>query len=360
MQVAHRRHVLDMLDGAAMRALIARGAADLVVPEIEAIHTADAGGTRGGVASVARRRGHPDRARRAPDHGPRRHPPACRGNAGPADLAVPLRRHARRVPRRGAEIGMPCVVKPVMSSSGKGQTLVRTDDDIDAAWDYAQTGGRAGAGRVIVEGFIDFDYEITLLTVRHAGGTDFLRADRPPAARRRLPRELAAAADVGAALRARAGSRARITDDLGGWGVFGVELFVQGRRGLVLGSLAAPARYRPGHAGVAGPQPVRAARARDPRPADPGDPPAGPVGFLRGAGAWPRRAGVRRRRCARCGAGHAAATVRQARVEGHRRVASPWRGARTSKARGTAREPPRRMHVALRYRNDRRQESNDE
>ena len=96
------------------------------------------------------------------------------------------------------------------------------------AWEYAQTGGRAGAGRVIVEGFIDFDYEITLLTVRHAGGTAFCDADRAPAERRRLPRELAAAADVGAGAAASQDIARAITDDLGGWGVFGVELFVKG------------------------------------------------------------------------------------------------------------------------------------
>ena len=82
---------------------------------------------------------------------------------------------------------MPCVVKPVMSSSGKGQSTVRTAADVQKAWDYAQGGGRAGAGRVIVEGFIDFDYEITQLTIRHAGGTAFCEPDRPPAGRRRLP-----------------------------------------------------------------------------------------------------------------------------------------------------------------------------
>jgi phosphoribosylglycinamide formyltransferase 2 len=125
-------------------------------------------------------------------------------------------------------IGLPCVVKPVMSSSGHGQSLVRTADDVQPAWDYAQTGGRAGAGRVIVEGFVDFDYEITLLTVRHAGGTTFcdpighLQRDgdyreswqpQPMSAR-----ALAAAQEV-------AGS---ITDALGGWGVFGVEFFIKG------------------------------------------------------------------------------------------------------------------------------------
>jgi phosphoribosylglycinamide formyltransferase 2 len=99
--------------------------------------------------------------------------------------------------------------------------------DIDPAWDYAQTGGRAGAGRCIVEGFIDFDYEITLLTVRHAGGTAFCDPIGHLQKRRRLPRKLAAAADVAAAL-ARAEIARAITDDLGGWGLFGVELFVKG------------------------------------------------------------------------------------------------------------------------------------
>jgi len=115
-----------------------------------------------------------------------------------------------------------------MSSSGKGQSLVRTADDIQHAWDYAQTGGRAGAGRVIVEGFVDFDYEITLLTVRHAAGTSFcepighLQRDgdyreswQPqPMSARALQRSQEIAKSV--------------TDDLGGWGVFGVELFIQG------------------------------------------------------------------------------------------------------------------------------------
>ncbi|RBK98031.1 phosphoribosylglycinamide formyltransferase 2, partial [Xanthomonas oryzae pv. oryzae] len=127
-----------------------------------------------------------------------------------------------------AAVGLPCVVKPVMSSSGKGQSTLRSEADIDAAWEYAQTGGRAGAGRCIVEGFIDFDYEITLLTVRHAGGTsycdpighwqqdgDYRESWQPQpmsAAALRRSQEIAKA----------------ITDDLGGWGLFGVELFVKG------------------------------------------------------------------------------------------------------------------------------------
>lgn len=125
-------------------------------------------------------------------------------------------------------IGLPCVVKPVMSSSGKGQSTLRSEADIDAAWDYAQTGGRAGAGRCIVEGFIDFDYEITLLTVRHAGGTSFCdpighwqkdgdyRESWQP--QPMSPRALERAQQIAGA----------VTDDLGGWGLFGVELFVKG------------------------------------------------------------------------------------------------------------------------------------
>ena len=127
-----------------------------------------------------------------------------------------------------ADIGLPCVIKPVMSSSGKGQSLVRTEAEIEAAWQYAQRGGRAGAGRVIVEGLVRFDYEITLLTIRHAGGTSFcepighLQVDgdyreswqpQPMS-----PRALQRSQDIAAA----------ITANLGGSGLFGVELFIAG------------------------------------------------------------------------------------------------------------------------------------
>jgi len=127
-----------------------------------------------------------------------------------------------------ATIGLPCVVKPVMSSSGKGQSLVRDADSIDKAWEYAQTGGRAGAGRVIVEGFVDFDYEITLLTVRHVGGTTFC-APIGHLQRDGDYRESWQPQPMSTKALARAQGIARtITDDLGGWGVFGVELFVKG------------------------------------------------------------------------------------------------------------------------------------
>lgn len=229
MQVAHRSHVLDMLDGAAVRALIALERPHLIVPEIEAIHTQtlvelerefEARGSDVRVIPTARA------ARLTMDReGIRRLAAETLGlPTSPYRFVDTLEEYRAAV----AGIGVPCVVKPVMSSSGKGQSLVRGEADIDAAWEYAQTGGRAGAGRVIVEGFIDFEYEITLLTVRHAGGTTFCapighlqrdgdyRESWQPQAM--SPRALERAQDVARA----------ITDDLGGWGVFGVELFVKG------------------------------------------------------------------------------------------------------------------------------------
>jgi len=127
-----------------------------------------------------------------------------------------------------AAIGLPCVVKPVMSSSGKGQSVVSAEEDIARAWEYAQAGGRAGAGRVIVEGFIRFDYEITLLTVRHAGGTSFcapighLQVDGDYRESWQ-PQPMSERALAAAQRAARA-----VTDNLGGAGIFGVELFVSG------------------------------------------------------------------------------------------------------------------------------------
>lgn len=224
MQVAHRSHVLDMLDPAALVALVREERPHLVVPEIEAIHTD---------TLVALER----------DHGQRVVPTAraarlTMDREGIRRLAAetlglptsPYRFVDTEAEYRAAvaAIGLPCVVKPVMSSSGKGQSTVRSEAEIGPAWDYAQTGGRAGAGRCIVEGFVDFDYEITLLTVRHAGGTafcapvghlqrdgDYRESWQPQPM---SPRALARAQQVARA----------ITDDLGGWGVFGVELFVKG------------------------------------------------------------------------------------------------------------------------------------
>ncbi|HEY5971791.1 MAG TPA: formate-dependent phosphoribosylglycinamide formyltransferase [Pseudoxanthomonas sp.] len=229
MQVAHRSHVLDMLDSAALKALIALEKPHLVVPEIEAIHTE---------TLVELERGHGQKA------APIRIVPTARAARLTMDregirrlaaetLGLPTSPYrfvdtADEYRAAVAAIGLPCVVKPLMSSSGKGQSTLRELDDIDAAWDYAQTGGRAGAGRVIVEGFVDFDYEITQLTVRHAGGTSFCdpighwqkdgdyRESWQPQPMSPLALE-----------RSRQIAKT-ITDDLGGWGVFGVELFVKG------------------------------------------------------------------------------------------------------------------------------------
>jgi phosphoribosylglycinamide formyltransferase 2 len=229
MQIAHRSHVIDMLDGVAVRALVERERPDLVVPEIEAIHTRTlvelerefaASGRGARVIPTARA------AQLTMDReGIRRLAAETLGvPTSPYRFVDTLEDYRAAV----AAIGLPCVVKPVMSSSGKGQSLVRTDADVEPAWDYAQSGGRAGAGRVIVEGFVEFDYEITLLTVRHAGGVTFCapightqedgdyRESWQPQPMSPLALE-----------RAQAIARA-VADDLGGWGVFGMEFFVRG------------------------------------------------------------------------------------------------------------------------------------
>jgi len=224
MQVAHRCHTLNMLDPAALRDLIADEKPHLVVPEIEAIHTQTLvelerdEGLR--VVPTARA------ARLTMDReGIRRLAAETLGLATSPYRFVDTREEYRAAI---VVIGLPCVVKPVMSSSGKGQSTVRSEADIDRAWDYAQTGGRAGQGRCIVEGFIAFEYEITLLTVRHHGGTSFcdpighLQVDGDY-------RESWTPQPMSSAALAEAQRIARtVTDDLGGWGVFGVELFVKG------------------------------------------------------------------------------------------------------------------------------------
>ena len=224
MQVAHRAHVLDMLDPQALRALIAAEQPHLVVPEIEAIHTQTLveleaeGGLR--VIPTARA------ARLTMDReGIRRLAAETLGlHTSPYRFVDTHADYREAV----AAIGLPCVIKPLMSSSGKGQSTLRSEADIDAAWDYAQSGGRAGAGRCIVEGFVDFDYEITLLTVRHAGGTTFCAPighwQKDGDYRESWqPQPMSALALQRSQQIAHA-----ITGDLGGWGVFGVELFVKG------------------------------------------------------------------------------------------------------------------------------------
>ena len=223
MQVADRSHVVSMLDGPALRAIIEKEQPDLVVPEVEAIATdvlaeLEKSGTttiiptaratqltmnREGIRRVA-----------AEELGLRTSPYRFAETKEQFDQAI-------------EEIGMPCVVKPIMSSSGKGQSTVKSAVDITKAWEYAQAGGRAGKGKVIVEGFVEFDYEITQLTIRHAGGTSFCE----PIGHIQVdgdyreswqPHPMADSAIAEAREYAR-----KITDELGGWGVFGVELFIK-------------------------------------------------------------------------------------------------------------------------------------
>jgi phosphoribosylglycinamide formyltransferase 2 len=223
MQVAHRSHVLNMLDPAALRELVLREQPSLIVPEIEAIATpALLELEREGFRVIPTARA----ARLTMDReGIRRLAAEELGLAtSPYRFADTLDDYRAAV----ATIGFPCVVKPVMSSSGKGQSVVRGADDVRPAWDYAQAGGRAGAGRVIVEGFVSFDYEITLLTVRHSGGTSFCA----PIGHLQIDgdyRESWQPQPMSERALARAQEIARaVTDNLGGAGIFGVELFVQG------------------------------------------------------------------------------------------------------------------------------------
>ena len=228
MQVADRSHVISMLDGEALRAVIEQEKPNLIVPEIEAIAT--------------------DTLAQLESEG---------FNVIPTARATQLTMNREGIRRLAAEelelptsayefadnkanfdaaverIGFPCVVKPIMSSSGKGQSLVREAADVDAAWEYAQEGGRAGAGKVIVEGFVDFDYEITLLTIRHNDSKgnittsfcqpighrqengDYQESWQPQAMSDKALKKAQQVAEA-------------ITSELGGRGLFGVELFVKG------------------------------------------------------------------------------------------------------------------------------------
>jgi phosphoribosylglycinamide formyltransferase 2 len=223
MQVAHRSHVISMLDGVALRALVEAEKPQLIVPEIEAIATQtlielEAEGWQ--VIPTARA------ARLTMDReGIRRLAAEELGlRTSPYRFATTEAEYRAAV----AAVGMPCVVKPVMSSSGKGQSVVKTAADIQHAWDYSQQGGRAGGGTVIVEGFIRFDYEITLLTIRHGGETSFCA----PIGHLQVDGDYREswqpqAMSEAALLESRRIARA-VTGALGGSGLFGVELFVAG------------------------------------------------------------------------------------------------------------------------------------
>jgi phosphoribosylglycinamide formyltransferase 2 len=223
MQVAHRSHVISMLDGQALREVIEREQPDLIVPEIEAIATDTLAELEKEGFTVI-----------------------------PTAKATQLTMNREGIRRLAAEklalktstyefaqskdeytsairkIGLPCIIKPIMSSSGKGQSLVRDESDIDAAWDYAQAGGRAGKGKVIIEGFVDFDFEITLLTIRHRDGTSFCapighRQESGDYQESWQPQAMTATALAAAQEMAE-----KVTSALGGRGLFGVELFIKG------------------------------------------------------------------------------------------------------------------------------------
>ena len=223
MQVADRSYVVSMLDGKALREIIEKEKPDYIVPEVESIATTT-------LMELEQEGFHVIPTAKATwltmnREGIRR--------LAAEELGLPTspyRFAATEEEFKAAvkEIGMPCVVKPIMSSSGHGQSVVRKEEDIDPAWHYAQEGGRAGAGKVIVEGFVDFDYEITQLTVRHINGTSFLepvghvqkdgdyRESWQPQVMSPVAKE-----------KARQIAK-QITDALGGRGIFGVELFVKG------------------------------------------------------------------------------------------------------------------------------------
>ena len=223
MQVAHRSHAIDMLDGRALRAVIETEKPDFIVPEIEAIATDTLVELEGeGYTVIPTARAAQLTMNR---EGIRR--------LAAEELGLPTSAYRFAATREEfdaaiAEIGIPCVVKPIMSSSGKGQSTIKSQADIDRAWEYAQEGGRAGAGKVIVDGFVDFDYDITQLTVRHSDGTSFCE----PVGHVQVNgdyRQSWQPQPMSETAQARAREIAqKITGALGGRGIFGVELFIRG------------------------------------------------------------------------------------------------------------------------------------
>ncbi|PTT50886.1 formate-dependent phosphoribosylglycinamide formyltransferase [Aeromonas sp. HMWF015] len=223
MQVAHAAHVLDMLDGNALHALVAEVKPDLIIPEIEAIATDTlAALEQEGVKVVPNARATQLTMNR---EGIRRLAAETLGlPTSPYRFAQSKEEFVAAV----EAIGLPCVVKPVMSSSGKGQSVLRDLAKLDESWTYAQEGGRAGRGKVIVEGFVPFEYEITLLTVRAVDGIHFCEpighrqedGDYRESWQPQVMSELALARSKEVA--------AKVVEALGGYGLFGVELFIKG------------------------------------------------------------------------------------------------------------------------------------
>ncbi|MED9996058.1 MAG: formate-dependent phosphoribosylglycinamide formyltransferase [Paludibacteraceae bacterium] len=223
MQVAHRSYTLNMLDGEALRTIIEQEKPDFIIPEVEAIATPTLvelekeGYNVIPTAKAAWLTMNREGIRKL----------------AAEELGLPTSKYKFASTREEfdqaiQEIGIPCVVKPIMSSSGHGQSTVKTEADIDAAWKEAQEGGRAGAGRVIVEGFVKFDYEITLLTVRHSGGTTFIKPIGHHQVNGDYRESWQPQAMSEVALQKAEAIAKAITDALGGWGIFGVEMFICG------------------------------------------------------------------------------------------------------------------------------------
>ncbi|WGE35087.1 formate-dependent phosphoribosylglycinamide formyltransferase [Actinobacillus genomosp. 1] len=222
-QVSHRAYTISMLDGEALRALVEQEKPDFIVPEVEAIATAtlveleQEGYNVVPTAKATQLTMNREGIRRlaAEELGLKTSPYRFVDNLEDFKQAI-------------NEIGIPCVVKPIMSSSGHGQSVIKSEEQIQQAWDYSQEGGRAGGGRVIVEGFIKFDYEITQLTVRHVNGTSFLApiGHRQEDGDYRESWQPQAMSEL--ALKRAQETAERITTALGGRGIFGVELFVCG------------------------------------------------------------------------------------------------------------------------------------
>lgn len=223
MQVAHRSYTISMLDGGALRSIIEKERPDYIIPEVEAIATdtlvsleqegftviPSANATRltmnrEGIRTLAAEK--------------------LQLQTSPYRFAATYEEFVKEIQR----IGYPCVVKPIMSSSGKGQSVIKSEADVDSSWRYAQDGGRSGGGRVIIEGFIDFDYEITLLTIRHKGGVSFCapighRQEHGDYQESWQPHPMPEVA-----LKKAQHIAATVVDALGGFGIFGVEFFVKG------------------------------------------------------------------------------------------------------------------------------------
>ena len=223
MQVADRSYVFSMLDGDELRRVITSEKPDYIVPEIEAIATATLVELEAEGFNVV-----PTAKAAQPTMNREGIRTLAAETLGLPTSAYRFADTYEDFKNAVGEIGVPCIVKPIMSSSGKGQSMVKSESDIKKSWQYAQEGGRAGAGRVIVEGFVDFDYEITLLTIRHRDGTSFCdpighRQEDGDYQESWQPQAMSAKALARSQEVAKA-----VTDALGGRGLFGVELFIKG------------------------------------------------------------------------------------------------------------------------------------